>query len=232
MNGWLVVFAKAPTPGSVKTRLTPPLSPRQASELYRCLLADALDESARAADALGLAPILAVHPAAAVRELVIRAPRGFCGVAQRGADLGGRMAHVGRQAAAAGARAVLMRGSDSPALDTFTLAAALAALETDSLVLCPDRDGGYNLIALAARAMERAPDLFAHPMSTASVLADTLARARVQGLAARVLAPGFDVDRFDDLRWLAAARRRGPGPPCPRTLAFLDEQQLWPGAAR
>jgi hypothetical protein len=226
-----VVFAKRPEPGRVKTRLCPPLSPAQAAELYRCLLADALDESARAARALGLAPVLAVEPAEACAELAAEAPSGFRAIAQAGPDLGARMTRVARQAAAAGAPCALLRGSDSPALALATLRDAVRALADADLALSPDRDGGYGLVALGARALLHglgSPALFDHPMSTPTVLADTVERARRLGLRVARLAAGFDLDRFDDLRRLAAERHGNVMLPCPRTLALLDAHALWP----
>ena len=232
MRGWLIVFAKAPQPGHVKTRLSPPLSPVEAAELYRCLLLDALDETAAAAVALGCDAVIAVDPPLATEEIASRAPGGFRAIAQDAGELGARMTHVARQAAAAGAPFALLRGSDSPCLDRGVLRDAVVALGAADLVVCPDRDGGYNLVGLGARALERAASggLFDHPMSTPTVLRDTLARADHARLRIQRLAPGFDVDRFEDLRWLAAARRCQPGLPCRRTLAFLDERRLWPSA--
>ncbi len=224
MSGWLVVFAKAPRPGAVKTRMTPQFDPECAAALYAALLDDVLEASAAAAARLDLAPVLAVHPPDAVGELARRAPAGFRAIAQHGQGLARRMARVLAQAGAAGAWPVLMRGSDSPALDLETLEAARAALAQDDLVLCPDRDGGYNLVGLARPA----PGLFSHAMSTPRVLDDTLANAERLGLRSRVLPPGFDLDTFEDLEHLARARRREPAPPCPRPLAFLDERGLWP----
>jgi rSAM/selenodomain-associated transferase 1 len=235
--GWLVVFARRPQAGRVKTRLCPPLSPGQAAELYHCLLADALEESARAARALGLAPVLAVDPPEACAELAASAPPGFRALAQCGRDLGARMVHVGRQAAGAGAACALLRGSDSPALGLPALREALAALAHADVALSPDRDGGYGLVALGARALLRGlggAALFAHPMSTPSVLDDTTGRAERLGLRVAHVAPGFDIDRFEDLRALAALRHTNATLPCPRTLALLDAHALWPpgGAAR
>ena len=57
---------------------------------------------------------------------------------------------------------------------------------------------------------------------------DVVARAGRLDLRIDLLAPGFDIDRFEDLRWLAERRLERPGIPCPRTLALLDEQRLWP----
>ena len=132
------------------------------------------------------------------------------------------MARAVDEAAAAGTAPILLRGSDSPALGEETLAAALEALERSDLVVCPDRDGGYNLIGLRRPA----PGLFRHPMSTESVLTDTLANAAAAGLSHAVLEPGFDIDVASDLHWLEEARH-GSALPCPRTLAFLDSRDLW-----
>jgi glycosyltransferase A (GT-A) superfamily protein (DUF2064 family) len=127
------------------------------------------------------------------------------------------------EAAAGGSAPVLLRGSDSPTLDTALIAEAVGALDQADLVICPDRDGGYNLVGLRRPA----PGLFAHPMSTSSVLRDTLACAESLGLRAHLLDPGFDLDRIEDLRWLAAARSGARALPCPRTLAYLDARGLW-----
>ena len=122
-----------------------------------------------------------------------------------------------------GGSPVLLRGSDSPTLDPSLIAEAVAALRECDLVICPDRDGGYNLVGLRGPA----PTLFAHPMSTSTVLRDTLSRARALGLRSRLLETRFDLDRIEDLRWLAEARRRARALHCPRTLAFLDGRDLW-----
>jgi len=221
--GVLVVFAKAPLPGRVKTRLSPPLTLEQAAALYAAMLADVLEASAGFARRLDLRPVVAVDPADARRGLAREAPRGFCVVPQRGASLARRLDWASREWAASGARRVLLRGSDSPLLDGDQLAEALASLEEVDLVVAPDRDGGYSLIGLRSPV----PGLFDQAMSTANVMRDTLANARAAGLRTRTLAPGFDIDRVEDLRELAAARQRGVTELCPRTLAYLDEQRLW-----
>ena len=153
------------------------------------------------------------------------APPGLRREPQRGADLGARMEHAVARELAAGRRPVLLRGSDSPALRLATLSAALDALARADLVICPDRDGGYNLVGLAARR----PALFSHPMSTASVLDDTLARAEARRLTHTLLPAGFDLDTPPTSRWLAAARREAPRATCPRTLALPRlATTLWP----
>jgi rSAM/selenodomain-associated transferase 1 len=220
--GVLVVFAKQPVPGLVKTRLSPPLSPEAAAALYAEMLADVLEASARFAAELDLDPVLAVHPPAACAELARDCPAGFRAVPQRGADLAERMTRAVAEAAAAGARRILLRGSDSPMLERRTLEQALAALDTHELVLCPDRDGGYGLVGLT----HPHPGLFDHPMSTASVLEQTLARAVDRGLRTRTLEPSFDLDTLDDLQRLAALRGSPAAALCPRTMSWLEEHGM------
>ncbi|MCG8590948.1 MAG: TIGR04282 family arsenosugar biosynthesis glycosyltransferase [Proteobacteria bacterium] len=223
-RGVIVVFAKVPRPGFVKTRMCPALSPEQAALLYAHLLDDVLATTASAARSLGLDAVLTVHPADGCVELAPHAPADFRIVAQRGRSLGERMQHATLEAAAAGYTRVLLRGSDSPVLGRRQLAAAVDALDEHDLVVCPDRDGGYSLIGLR----EPTRGLFDHPMSTRSVLEDTLANARAAGLRTHSLATSFDLDTVEDLRRLAAARERGDADSCPRLLDYLDEQRLWP----
>jgi len=222
----VVVFAKSPEPGRVKTRLSPPLSPKQAAELYACMLDDVLETTAEVAHALGLEAILAVDPPEAGARLARSAPSVYRVVAQHGRDLGARMGRAVREAAAGGARRILLRGSDSPALPASVLAAAVAALEAVDLVASPDPDGGYNLVGLRRPL----PGLFDHPMSHAGVLEATLARAQQAGLTTRLLAASFDLDTSEDLQRLAQERARARTLPCGRTLAWLDDHGGWPEA--
>jgi hypothetical protein len=129
------------------------------------------------------------------------------------------MEHAVARARAAGFERILLRGSDNPALPAAAIVEGLAALGDADLAVGPDRDGGYGWVALRGGA----PGLFDHPMSTATVLADTLARAAALGLRVCTLAAHFDLDTAADLAWLAAARERGETAECPRTLALLDE---------
>ena len=221
-RGVVIVFAKAPRPGEVKTRMCPPLSHGEAAELYASMLADVLEATARAAQSLGIDPVLAVHPPALCGELARDVPTPFRVVPQRGADLAARMAWAVREAAAGGVARMLLRGSDSPTLDGAALASAFDGLDAHDVVLRPDRDGGYNLVGLRRPT----PEIFDHPMSTASVMADTLARASARGLLVQVAEPGFDLDTPADLRWLARERERA-AVLCARTLAFADRRGLW-----
>ncbi len=221
MAGALVVFAKEPAPGRVKTRLCPPFRPEEAASFYEAMLADVLEASAAMARDHGLSLWVAVDPAEAAARL---APPGSQPLGQQGSDLSARMAHAAARAFGAGHAPVLLRGSDSPTLGDDTLQGALAGLAEADVVLCPDRDGGYNLVGLASLA----PGVFDHPMSTGTVLEDTLAQAARRGLRSRVLPAGFDIDVASDLTCLAEARASGGASRCPRTLAWLDHHSLWP----
>jgi glycosyltransferase A (GT-A) superfamily protein (DUF2064 family) len=187
------------------------------------MLEDVLHATAAFASQLGLDALLAVHPPEACAALARLAPTPFRVVRQRGAELGSRMGWAVREAAAAGVSKLLLRGSDSPFLDGSAVAAALAALGRADLVISPDPDGGYGLVGLRRPAA----DLFEHPMSTRSVLHDTLANARRLGLSHELLEPGFDIDTPRDLRLLASLRGPQNAHLCPRTLALMDARDLW-----
>ena len=228
LRGVLLVFAKEPEPGRVKTRMVPPLSPQQASDLYGEMLQDVLIASGRIAFEIGLAPVLVVDPPLAAAALARRAPTEFRIVPQRGADLGERMEWAIREAAASGANRILLRGSDSPTLDLGRIEAVLASLDEFDLAISPDLSSGYNLLGVR----KPTPGLFDLPMSTRTVLEDTLANAAALGLRTEVQPASFDVDTASDLNRLAAARA-GPcascvADMCPRTLSFLDAEGLWP----
>lgn len=223
LRGRLVVFAKQPLAGAVKTRFTPPFSAAEAAGLYECMLADVLEVSAAFARERELEAVLAVHPARALREMAREAPAPFRAVAQRGRSLGERMEWAVAEAGAAAAYPLILRGSDSPTLSPSVLEAAHTALADSDVVIAPDWDGGYSLIGLAHPAQ----GLFAHTMSTSSVAADTVQSARDLGLSCHMLEAGFDLDTVADLRRLAEVRSGAARDLCPRTLAFLDDHDLW-----
>lgn len=219
----LVVFAKDPQPGQVKTRMSPALTPEVAAAFYREMLVDVLAESERACETLSLAGTLTVSPKQAVQDLAELAPMSFSVVAQSGDGLGARMAFEIKRGFASGARRVILRGSDNPALGAEELAAVVSALDTHDVVASPDPDGGYGAIGLRVAAGE----IFDHTMSTEEVLRDTLARAAEAGLTTRKTTGSFDLDTLWDLARLHAVRDSIPPTRCPRTLAFADRHGLW-----
>ena len=209
------MFAKAPRPGLVKTRLSPPLSLDQCVEFYEALLADVLEVSARLAASFDLEPILAFHPADAASEMLRRAPAGYRLQVQSGLGLAERMANAFAEAAAAGASAILLRGSDSPALGSAHVASALDRLEAgDDLVFTPDQGGGYAMIGMRKPHAE----VFEVPMSTGDMLEKTLALAARLGLRSSQTAPAFDLDTAEDFSKLDALSARESSDLCPSTV--------------
>jgi hypothetical protein len=202
----LIIFAKEPAPGQVKTRLCPPLTGEAAARLYRAFVDDILEEMVRLPE-LRLA--LAYAPAGAEAYFRDLAPSGVDLFPQEGADLGERMARAFGRGFDAGFDAVLLRGSDTPDLPGAVVLAAAEILESGAApaVLGPSPDGGYYLVGLAAPQ----PELFREvAWSGAAVLADTLDRARRLGLKVHLLPEWPDIDTFQDLE--AFERRRHPAP--------------------
>lgn len=195
----LVVMARQPTPGAVKTRLARRIGATAACAVYRAFLADI-------AATLGAGPwqlTWAVTPAEAdLRPIVGEAAD--C-IAQRGADLGARMANGFADLFARGARRVAMIGADVPHLGAAAVAAAFAALDECDVVLTPTRDGGYCLIGQHA-----AHHLFSGiDMGTERVFAQTRARLEALGLRASIQPQTFDVDEWEDVLALRALMDQG-----------------------
>jgi rSAM/selenodomain-associated transferase 1 len=209
----LALFAKQPLPGFVKTRLCPPLEPAQAAQLYTAMLLDILEQHAAEP---GVERVLWYTPAEGRPWFERNCPAGYQLRVQRGAALAERMRELFRAHAAEGHRRIVLRGTDSPTLPPQRVTEAFAALARVDLVLCPDRDGGYNLIGLR----EPQDALFELQMSTGSVLEGTLARAREKGLRVQLLEPHHDVDTAADLALLESEMM---GARAPRTAAWLAE---------
>jgi len=196
----LIVFARSPVPGEVKTRLIPTLGVERATALHRHLLLCTLRRARAARGArveLWMAGLPDQRFAQACCEHV-QAPF----YQQCAGDLGERMARAFAQVLAQYHRAVLI-GADCPAQTTQDLEQAAAGLETHDLVLQPAHDGGYVLIGLR-RAH---PELFeAIAWGSDRVLGQTLRRAAALGLSVLRLRALPDLDTEADLQ---LAREQG-----------------------
>jgi rSAM/selenodomain-associated transferase 1 len=216
----LVVFAKAPIPGRVKTRLAPRVGAAAAAELQSALLRDTADI---VLDATGRRrPPPAVWCAAAERgdEPVLRSllPAGFGMIAQGPGDLGERIARV-LGAVHGGRIPVLALGADCPDLTTELLDRALEALARTGAALGPAADGGYWAIGLARFDAALFADM---PWSTADLARRTRLRFAERGTAFEELPELRDLDRYDDL----LAWARSPNPGFRRTLAWCRARGL------
>lgn len=201
LEGRLLVFAKAPVPGRVKTRLAGKLGQRGAARLYKTLVSKTLN-AAREANLCSIQLWCAPN----ARHGFFAACRRDYGVelqVQQGSDLGQRMDWALRHALAGCPYAVLI-GGDCLSLRIDDLRSAFAALSAgQDAVLGPAEDGGYVLIGLRRPQ----PALFKGiQWGGAGVLAATRRRLKRTGLSWTELPPRWDIDRPADLRRL----RRDP----------------------
>ena len=189
----VVIFAKAPVPGRVKTRLAADLGATRATEIYREL-------GRRTVEALRSGPwVTTVHvdppDADSIADVTTWLGPDVRYEGQSSGDLGERMRSA-IDDELGGADAVCVVGTDLPELEASTLRRAFDALDTHDVVIGPATDGGYYLIGMS-RAR---PELFEGiPWSTARVLELTLQRAEAAGLSVSVLEPRTDVDTVDDV---------------------------------
>ena len=200
----LLVFAKVPVPGRVKTRLTPPLTPEQGAALYRAFLLDALDafadQAAGRADPLGLGGPVSVRLYLDEEPPPGLVPDGISVHRQAGDGLGARMAAAFLTAFRDGHDRIVVVGTDHPTLPLPFLGEAFRQLaEPMTLAVAPSDDGGYVFLGLN----EFAPALFAMRFSHDAVFADTLGAAMASGLQAVLLPEHYDVDTIGDLARLA-----------------------------
>lgn len=198
MRPLILVFAKAPVAGRVKTRLLGVLDPVQAAELHACLVRDTLETVLEVRDLAGVA-IHTDEVTSAWREYPVEH-----GVQCEG-DLGARMYHVLEEGLAAGHPRVMIVGSDTPELQAEDLH-ELLSLDAD-VTLGPTEDGGYYAIA-CRRTHARMFD--GVRWSSEHALADSMRASEACGLTTAMGAHRWDVDRAEDLIRLAdlhAARR-------------------------
>src|SRR6516165_11563604 len=166
----LVIMAKAPRPGTVKTRLTLSLPLQAVTALYRCLLGDTL----ALARSLGAVEIAIMCPDSDVNELARLAGDGARVVAQKGEGLAAGLTSVFAHFAEGHQRRVIAFNSDSPHLPRPVLEEAFETLAARDVVVGPTRDGGYYLVGAKASY----PTLFmGDGMGTSGALERLLSRA-------------------------------------------------------
>ena len=201
----LVIFAKAPIPGQVKTRLCPPLTPDEAATLHGSFVLDMLERTKLATTKLKLQfdRHLACAPSAShVFFKIMEERQGVKVIDQVGDDLGARMHNAFETLFARGYQRVLIIGTDVPTLPLEHVKQALTMLEQHDLVLGPALDGGYYLIGLTRPIQALFRDI---SWSTDQVLKRTQENAATAGLTTALLDPWRDVDTLDDLQALIEA---------------------------
>ncbi len=195
----LLLFARAPVPGRVKTRLVPPLTAGAALQLYRAFLEDAA-RSYRAPEEWNA--VLMAEPDAGHPDFARLFEPPWRMRAQAAGDLGQRLTRAFEGEFSTGAPAAVAVGSDHPALARRLVREAFRRLSSGAAAaIVPAVDGGYCAIGLSAKApvAEVFRDI---PWSTALTLDVTRERIRAAGIALAVLETAYDVDRPEDLRRL------------------------------
>lgn len=193
----LIVFAKVPRPGEVKTRLTPVLTPAEAAQLYAAFLRDALQQYARlTADVrLYLGP---PTPDDGIGAALGGLPEGVTVHTQAGEGLGARMATAFDATFDAGYTRAAVIGTDHPTLpDAFVRQAFASLAPSESVCIGPSEDGGYYLLGMSDFYPVLFEDMtYSHPR----VFTDTLARTARTRARLTVLPRWYDVDTPQALR--------------------------------
>jgi rSAM/selenodomain-associated transferase 1 len=190
----IVIFAKAPVPGKVKTRLIPALGEAGAAKLAFTMLNDTVAEALAAR--LPTLPELCADPHPMEPEWAPFLPQAQLRFTAQGeGDLGERMARAAKRTLQLDEN-ILLVGADCPELDRVRLRAAAVALRDHDAVIHPTRDGGYALLGL--RRFD--PSLFSGiAWSTPAVAAETVARIRALGWSLHVAETLRDIDEPTDL---------------------------------
>lgn len=191
----LVVVAKKPSPGEVKTRLLTRLTPAEATGLYSCFIRDRIKEISRLK---GVDLAIAFTPKASKTYFARFLSNGFQLFAQQGRNLGERLHNIFRRKLGQGYQSVCIIDSDTPDLPSAMVAQAfrwLAGPSADA-VFGPCEDGGYYLVGLRQPHGELFSEI---PWSTSQVLSQSLQKAEALGLHTRLLPSWNDLDTVDDL---------------------------------
>jgi uncharacterized protein len=192
----IVIMAKAPAPNKVKTRLTPPLTPFEASSLYHNFLLDKIEQIKGIEEAR---PFIAYTPQSSESFFKSIIPPRFSLISQEGKDLGERLTKVSQELFAQGAEKVIILDSDTPNLPIDHIREGLARLDETDVVLGPCEDGGYYLIGMRSFI----PEIFSGiPWSTTMVIELTMKKVLALGLTVSTLPGWYDVDTEKDLKRL------------------------------
>lgn len=192
----IVIIAKAPVAGFVKTRLIPALGAAGAAELAEKMLRHTLNTAL--ASKLGTVEVCALPAPSDSVWQNLDLPNNVSWSSQGDGDLGERMARVAKRSVLNG-EAVLLIGTDCPAIDASTLREAAESLQQYDASLLPTFDGGYALLGL--KKFDSA--LFdSMPWSTSTVAQKTLTSIQRLGWQAKVLPTLYDIDEPTDLQHL------------------------------
>jgi hypothetical protein len=201
----IVVFAKSPEPGKVKTRLIGMVTPEEAANLHEACVEDILGEFSWTPNLRRELHI--AGPGETIHNLLRETglTRKWKIETQRGRDLGARMRRAFERLFAHGMKRVVIAGTDTPWMGHARVESAFKHLKSVDAVLGPCEDGGYYLIGLRRRIPEIFNDI---DWGTEKVFRQSIDALRQCGASYRLLPREFDLDRPGDLRRALQIRRR------------------------
>lgn len=188
----IIILAKAPVPGKVKTRLLTHYTAIQAADLHKQMVRVVLKKAQSVCNDIWFAVDNPNHPfcLACSNQASIKL------YGQSDGDLGERLTDLLKQSMATDAQHILFLGTDSPHISPDRYIEAQRQLETYDVVIGAVEDGGYDLIAVK----EFVPQIFSGiDWGTKYVLKETLSIINSLGLSVKVLDVSFDLDRPQDL---------------------------------
>ena len=214
----ILFFVKFPEPGRVKTRLTPPLTPREAADLYRCMVLDHLDTL----DALDIPAMVCFTPATSRERFIDWLGEDRTYLPQEGGDLGERMRNAFQEAWGKGYRRAVLIGSDIPHLPVESLREAMNVLDSNGVTIGPTHDGGYYLIGFRRETF--LPEVFEGiRWSSGTEYRETVTCLLEHDLSISTLAELADIDDIYDLKLLLDQSNALPSPNL-RTTEWLGSR--------
>jgi rSAM/selenodomain-associated transferase 1 len=216
---WVIVFAKAPVHGRVKTRLASQVGEAAATRIYRRMAERLWTMLLTAKAEEGFRLGLAFDPPGSAVAMRAWLPRADAYLPQAAGNLGDRIAEGCGFALDSGAKAVTVIGSDCPGLSMRHLAQGFEACRSRPLALGPADDGGFYALTLTPEARALLPRLPALPWSSPLTAARLLESASRLGLESALLPPLRDLDTLEDLAfhrrlfpWIDGFSDPGPCP--------------------
>ncbi len=219
MRRTLVVMAKAPVPGKVKTQLCPPLNPQSAARLHECFVRDALAKAGSVPDA---ELYVSYKPSSAVQFFKSAAPDANGFIAQRGGDTGKGVIDVFSQLCEHG-RSVIAVGTDCPTLPARSFELAFDALSSDQvdIVFGPSGDGRCYLVGIKSVEATSLLDVAWEP---GEFIEKSIERAADCGKGWYLLPEWYDVRTPTDLAHLKSELldKWATNSAAPHTAAYLS----------
>jgi len=192
MKNCLIVFAKEPLKGRVKTRLGEHYTEEECVDLYKSFLHFTIELTHK----ITCDKKILAYDSEGEPDFLRQIAAGFEFYEQKGAKLGEKMYNAIEYAYRSGASNVIIIGSDSPTLPSDFVDKAFAALDLYDVVIGPCRDGGYYLIGMK----EPCPGIFEGiKWSTETVLRDTLLNVKRLDKKYMILEEWYDIDKPEDV---------------------------------